>query len=95
MRPFTTTLLLLLTSLPTSFSFLDSLFSPQPAGCQYSNLDDNAYIYFTSPNDTQSTFAIATGWHDYYPTALRAALVLEGFQPAKTPDEGNKDEICG
>ncbi|KAF1957553.1 hypothetical protein CC80DRAFT_547449 [Byssothecium circinans] len=76
MRPITTTVVLFFLTYFTHFTtaFFDRIFLKQPTGCQYPNRSEGRYLYFTSPTDTEFTFAIYTTWTNYYPTTLQAAL---------------------
>ncbi|PVI07605.1 hypothetical protein DM02DRAFT_284533 [Periconia macrospinosa] len=98
MRPFTTKHLLhlmFIPSFPSPTSALSTVFPSQQFGCQYSSHTYGTYIYFTSPNDTNFSFAIHTTWKQYYPIALRAALVLADFRLADAPREDDKHAMCG
>lgn len=97
MHSFTTKRLLHLISIPffpSPTSALLPVFPSQPFGCQYPSATYGTYIYFTSPNDTNFAFAIHTGWKQYYPTALRATLILADFRLADAPREHDRKTLC-
>ncbi|KAF2254009.1 hypothetical protein BU26DRAFT_502109 [Trematosphaeria pertusa] len=96
MRPLTVTNLILLTlTLPSSALAQFPFVLRQVPGCQYPSLSFGTFIYFTSPNEPGSEFAIYTGWTHYYPNVLKAILPTRGFALAKQPAATKKEEMCG
>lgn len=66
----------------------------QPQGCQYSSLSDGTYIYFTNQSEPLLHYSIYTPWIRFYPDALRADLVEQGFQLG-TQHGKNESDRCG
>ncbi|KAL5414638.1 hypothetical protein PMIN03_003139 [Paraphaeosphaeria minitans] len=66
----------------------------QPQGCQYPSLSDGTYIHFTSQSEPLLRYSIYTPWSRFYPDALRADLVEQGFQLGKQHGK-NESDLCG
>jgi hypothetical protein len=66
----------------------------QPQGCQYPSLSDGTYIYFTNHSDPLLHYSIYTPWTRFYPDALRADLVDQGFQLGAQHGKNGSD-VCG
>ncbi|KAF2446234.1 hypothetical protein P171DRAFT_483597 [Karstenula rhodostoma CBS 690.94] len=83
--------------LPQAFSQFTplSLFERKPPqGCQYPPLSDGTYIYFTNQSNPLLHYSIYTPWTRFYPDALRADLVEQGFQLSVQHGK-NESDGCG
>ncbi|KAJ4354006.1 uncharacterized protein N0V89_005738 [Didymosphaeria variabile] len=97
MLPRLLTALLVLSFVPIALSQIIpiSLFERrQLHGCQYSSLTDGTYIYFIDQSDTPLHYSIYTPWTRFYPDALRADLVEQGFTLGAQHGK-NESDLCG
>lgn len=66
----------------------------QPQTCHYPFLSDGQFIFFNNDSEPLLQYSIYTPWTRFYPDALRADLVEQGFKLGKW-DGRNESDACG